>query len=243
MDFPLFDFILASLLMGLGIGFDVALATVSRAQQLNTFRLAFIWVLGVSLTHTLFPMIGYLLAYFSVQVQPAIAPVIGVIAFTCIFFYLKAEFKQIANPEQENNNSQLLVTLGLILAVSWDALWSGPAKSAQVIGWPELMVWVSFLIVGAMVSLLAIGSLKFSHYIEGLNQKNAYMNWVGCWIQYSVIGYFGLLALLRYTLQVNMSWWQILLMSMLLIAGSLWFCIYSRDNYSRDKKGYVAKLS
>jgi len=237
MDFPLFDFILASLLMGLGIGFDVALATVSRAQQLNTFRLAFIWVLGVSLTHTVFPMIGYLLAYFSVQVQPAIAPVIGVIAFTCIFFYLKAELKQIANPEQENNNSQLLVTLGLILAVSWDALWSGPAKSAQVIGWPELMVWVSFLIVGSMVAFLAIISLKFSRYINRMTHQREYINWIFCWIQYSVIGYFGLLAMLRYTLQVNLYWWQILLLSMLLIAGSLLFSIYGRSN-----KRYTAKL-
>lgn len=237
MDFPLFDFILASILMGLGIGLDVAIATVARSKQLNTFRLAFIWILGVSLTHTLFPMIGYLLAYFSVQVQPGIAPFIGVIAFTCIFFYLKSEMNQIVNPAPENEQSQLLVTLGLILAVSWDALWSGPAKSAQVIGWPELMVWVSFIIVGLMVAFLAIVSLKFSQYIKHITNRRAYMNWVGCWVQYSVIGYFGLLAILRYTLQINLYWWQILLLSMLLIALSLLFCLYSKAN-----KIYIAKL-
>ena len=229
MDFPLLDFALASLLMGLGIGFDVVLATVARASQLRTLRMALVWVIGVSLTHTLFPMVGYLLAYFSVQVQPGITPVIGVLAFICIFVYLKGELGQLAHPEQDSDSTQLLVTLGLILAVSWDALWSGPAKSAQVIGWPEMLVWISFLVVGALVSLLAITSLQFARSIEQIAEKRQYMHWLGCWVQYSVIGYFGLLALLRYTLQINLQWWQILVMSLLIIAGCMTLSLRNRN--------------
>ncbi len=91
-----------------------------------------------------------------------------------------------------------MVTLGLILAVSWDALWSGPAKSAQVIGWPELFVWGSFLVVGAFVSLLAIVSLNFALRVNQSLQQTRLSQWFGQWVQYSVIAYFGLLALLHF---------------------------------------------
>lgn len=230
MDFPLLDFTLASVLMGLGIGLDVAIATVARAGQLTTFRTAAIWVIGVSLTHTIFPMFGYLLTYFSVQVTPEITPIIGILAFVCIFFYLKAELFELAHPEQEQNNSQILITLGLILAVSWDALWSGPAKSAQVIGWPELMVWISFLLVGAMVSILAMMSLKLSKSFIRISEKRQYLGWLGNWVQYAVIGYFGLLALFRYTLGINLYWWQILLISFTTIGMCMWLCFQHRCN-------------
>lgn len=216
-DFALFDFIIASLLMGLGIGADVAVATVARAGQLSTVRVAVIWVVGVSLTHTLFPMLGYLLTYFSIQMQPGLEPVIGLMAFGCIFVYLKNELIELSRPKQPSQGRQLMVTLGLILAVSWDALWSGPAKSAQVIGWPELFVWGSFLVVGAFVSLLAIVSLTFGIKVKQSLQQTRLSQWFAHWVQYSVIGYFGLLALLRYTLAVNIYWWQVLILSSVFI--------------------------
>ncbi|NMP30224.1 hypothetical protein HII17_01505 [Thalassotalea sp. M1531] len=230
MGFPLLDFALASVLMGLGIGLDVAIATVARSGQLATFKTAALWVIGVSLTHTLFPMVGYLLTYFSVQVMPEITPVIGILAFVCIFLYLKGEFIELAHPEQKNEHSQILITLGLILAVSWDALWSGPAKSAQVIGWPELMVWVSFILVGGMVSILAIMSLRMSQLLNHYTANRPYLAWIGSWVQYAVIGYFGLLALVRYTLVLNLYWWQILLISCLLVGVCMLLCIQSRNS-------------
>lgn len=223
MEFPLFDFALACLLMGLGIGIDVAVATIARAGQLRTLRLAVIWIFGVSATHTLFPMAGYLFTYFSVQIMPGVTPLIGLVAFTCIFIYLKSELIQLARPETESDNTQLLVTLGLILAVSWDALWSGPAKSAQVIGWPEILVWLSFIVVGALVSVLAMGSLKFAQVIQSYCARRDYINWFGLWVQFSVISYFGFLALFRYTFQIGLSWWQILMVSAFVIGGCLVF--------------------
>lgn len=232
MDFPLFDFVTASVLMGLGIGVDVALATVARSAQLQTARLILLWVVGVSLTHTVFPMVGYLMAYFSVQVLPGVTPLIGVLAFSCIFVYLKGELVALVNPQDPAENRQLLITLGLILAVSWDALWSGPAKSAQVIGWPELLVRGSFLVVGALVSLLAIFSLRFASHIHCFTERRPALHWAGLWVQYSVIAYFGLLALLRYTLNAQMSWWQILCMALGLMGLCLGACLSKRKSLS-----------
>ncbi|GAB3032059.1 manganese efflux pump [Bowmanella dokdonensis] len=212
MELPLLDFVLASVLMGLGIGADVALATLLRARHLNTWRAAAIWILGVSLTHTLFPMSGYLLAYLSIQWLPGITPLVGILAFVCVVWYLKVELWNA--PQDEAQERQLVLSLGLILAVSWDALWSGPAKSAQVIDWPELLVWLSFVLVGMVVAGMALMSLRLGRLFR-LTEHPDSAAWVpiGQWLQYSVIAYFGLLALLRYTLSLPLLWWQILILA------------------------------
>lgn len=218
MEFALFDFIIASLLMGLGIGSDVAIATFARSNQLTTLRVAAIWIIGVSFTHTLFPMLGYLLTYFSLQLNPNIEPIVGLIAFGFILFYLVGELSDFFKPKDNAQDRQILVTLGLILAVSWDALWSGPAKSAQVVGWPELFIWGSFIVVGMFVSIMAIVSLNFALRFKHLAKGKESTRWCIYWLQYTVIGYFGLLALFNYTLGLQFFWWQTLLSSGVIIA-------------------------
>ena len=213
MDISWLDFAFACVLMGIGIGTDVALATLARAEQLTGMKTIAIWVIGVSLTHTLFPMLGYLTTYFSVQVIPVLTPIVGVLAALCIFWFLYHEIKSLGGGDEKPESQRLLVSLGLILAVSWDALWSGPAKSAQVIGWPELLVWVSFILVGIAVSILAISSVVFSRVLEPIMLKRKGMHLSLLWAQYSVIGYFGFLAILRYTFNFNLPWYGIMLLS------------------------------
>ncbi|WP_281559060.1 hypothetical protein [Thalassomonas sp. RHCl1] len=218
----LVDFICASVFMGLGVGVDVAAATFARANQLKALALVLLWVIGVSLTHSLFPMLGYLLTYFSVNALPALTPVIGIIAFACIALYLKSELTHFspAASTRPAQDKQLLVTCGVILAVSWDALWSGPAKSAQVVGWPETWVWLSFAIVGVVVALLAITSLLLARQLAKqftCTKAGLAANWLSAALQYTVIGYFGLLALCRYSLSLNWAWWQLLLLAALMV--------------------------
>lgn len=234
MDVSLVDFGFACLLMGIGIGTDVALATLARANQLKSVQTILVWVVGVSLTHTLFPMLGYLMTYFSVQVLPFLTPIVGIVAATCIFWFLYHELQSFGDDSDTSDNvgdnQRLLMSLGLILAVSWDALWSGPAKSAQVIGWPELLVWVSFLLVGVAVSLLAISSVVFSRVLEPIVLKSQKIHLGLLWLQYSVIAYFGYLAVLRYTLNLNLPWFIIMLLSCLSIGGLMSKCYRMSGN-------------
>lgn len=211
-------FLTACLLMGLGIGADVAITTMARSGHLNNNPMQkWCWIIGVTATHTLFPMLGYLLAYFSVQSLPALTPLVGLIAFACIFWYLKNEL--LARDDESTDNGSLFVSFGLILAVSWDALWSGPAKSAQVIGWPELLVWLSFALVGAVVAFCAIYSLRLSKQFEHwFNGNNTQVVGFGSWLQYTVIGYFGILALSRYCLNLHLNWFELFVVSGVLIA-------------------------
>ena len=84
-------FLLASTVMALGIGLDAALATLTRVSHLKNQSQRIYWVVGVSVTHTLFPMIGYLFAHYSIQFFPLITPIIGVIACGLVLNFLYDE--------------------------------------------------------------------------------------------------------------------------------------------------------
>jgi len=212
------DILLACLLMGLGIGIDVALATFVRASSMNGIRTISLWLLGVTLTHTLFPMAGYLVAYFSISVQPLITPLVGILAFLFIAYFVKEELLAM----NDKSAPSLMINFALILAVSWDALWSGPAKSAQVVNWPEYWVWASFLIVGLVVLIFASFSLWLAKKVRINYIKVSWLPFeIGQWLQLSVVSYFGLLALLRYTFQFDVIEWQVLIASAVIIGMCL----------------------
>lgn len=213
------NFLIACVLMGLGIGLDVAIATALRARSLRQQNMTLLWIAGVSLTHTLFPMAGYLLTYFSIQSLPTMTPLIGLIAFGLIAWFL---WEELFSQQEDSEGHSLMLTLGIILAVSWDALWSGPAKSAQVEGWSELMIGLSFLFVGVVVLAFAIFAYRLGLVVCNQYLQDSKTVAIMLWLQYSVITYFGLLALSKYTLGLELFWWMILTASMLLIAISMW---------------------
>lgn len=218
MSSSLFEILSACLIMGVGIGADVALATFLRAKAMVRKRTVFFWIFGVTLTHTLFPMVGYLLAHYSINSAPIISPIVGIVAFSFIAYFVMQELSTDSENDLDINHAQLLVTLGLILSVSWDALWSGPAKSAQVIGWSEFWVWSSFLIVGSVVTLFSVCSYLLAKYVHiAMFQPKWLVFDMGQWVQLSIVSYFGLLALLRYTFDVQWPWWILLMMSFVLI--------------------------
>lgn len=209
------DFILPCLVMGLGIGADVAIATVLRSQQLGSFKRCFFWLAGVTMTHTLFPMVGYLLTYFSIQALPWLTPLIGLLAFSFIAYFLWEEVSDFISMENSDHKpgSQLMISCALILAISWDALWSGPAKSAQVVGWNESLIWLSFGVVGLVVACCALLALLSAKYLLSNAKINKNSIRLGLWLQYSVLSYFGLLAILRYTFALEVESWQVFLVT------------------------------
>ena len=89
--------------------------------------------------------------------------------------------------------------------------------------------------VGAFVSLLAIVSLTFALRVKQSLQQTRLSQSFAHWVQYSVIGYFGLLALLRYTLAVDIYWWQVLILSAVLIALVMTKVILQASNLSSVK--------
>lgn len=205
------EFWTASLLMGAGIGIDAALATGMQGSRFSRRSQALAWIAGITLTHTVFPLAGYSLSYLGLLQLPVLSPLVGLLAFVLIGSFLLSEWRRPAG--HEGNGSSALAGIGLLLAVSWDALWSGPAKSAQVVDWPPLAVWASFVVVGAVVALLCWLAWCLADHVSQL-ADNALLQ---C-CQYSIIGYFGWLALCRYTFALDIHWPWLLLFSLLLTA-------------------------
>lgn len=88
------------------------------------------------------------------------------------------------------------------MAVSWDAAWSGPAKSAQATeaGWTDYEVAVSFGIAGLLVAFAAQSSLVVARWMNKRKFDNAekmanYSN-LGKYVETSVIGGFGVMSFL-----------------------------------------------
>ncbi len=220
----LIEFFAASVLMGIGIGLDAAIVTSLQAHAMPSRKHAFNWIIGISLTHTLFPIVGYFLSYIGLQKMPMLAPVIGIIAFLLIAYFIVGELRIYMMQNSESNDSHqksALVSIGLIIAVSWDALWSGPAKSAQVIHWPDFAIWSSFFLVGFTVMLLTSVSFLLTRFLDKLSYRFEHMQYheLARWLQYSVISYFGWLALTRYTLDIFIQVPYLLLFSFVLMGG------------------------
>ena len=219
-------FVCASTLMALGIGIDAALATFVRSGHFKNNWQGFYWIAGVVITHTVFPMAGYFLAYLSVHQLPILAPIVGVVAFILVAHFLYTEL--LHDSESELHHSSW-ITMGLILAVSWDALWSGPAKSAQVLDWSQWMIWLSFLWVGAVVCLLCVVSFLIGkRWLLSLKDNSRLLPFM-LWLQFSVIGYFGWLALFRYTFN-----WQLSELSIFCLSGVVIYIIQVKQKQSQQ---------
>lgn len=206
----LLSFILPSMLMGLGIAIDVAIATVTRFRDDSV---AFgNWTLPITATHILLPAFGYYGWWFLGQEYVGLAMVLGLVAFGLIATFLYETICEWVDVEpvislgpvtgwlfRETNDDSKGRWIA-ILAVSMDALWSGPAKAAQAQsgGWTDMQVFISFFIAGAIVALVAQASLltaqllqrtRFSD-VEGLSRKLV----LGKFLEVSILGGFGVLS-------------------------------------------------
>lgn len=200
-----------SQLMGLGIAIDVTLATVAKFRDKN---LGFWnWTFPITCTHIGFPAIGYYGFWGLSEAYPMASPILGLIGALLVVLFIYEVFCDWIGVEPvfgisaaigkiagfEENDARRMVA---IMAVSWDALWSGPAKAAQAVeaGWTDFEVLVSFGIAGAFVAFAAQLALMMARRLNKRQFKDAvkmarYSNF-GKFVETSVIGGFGVMSFL-----------------------------------------------
>jgi hypothetical protein len=198
------------MLMGFGIAIDVALATVSKFhdRELSWKN----WTLPIMATHIAFPAIGYYLFWGLGKEFAAISSLLGIIGFLFVLAFVYEVVCEAVGKEpifgisewmskrmglQENDTRRFIA----ILAVSWDALWSGPAKAAQAVAgsWGTKEVIFSFPVAGLTVALIAQISLGAAWLLRQKKFKSVermaeWFVW-GKYVELSVIGGFGILSL------------------------------------------------
>ncbi|MEP6341016.1 hypothetical protein, partial [Parasphingorhabdus sp.] len=205
------NFLFPSILMGLGIAIDVAIATVARFRD-NTMTFKS-WTLPVALTHILLPAFGYYGWWFLGQQFEGLGLILGLLAFAMIAVFVYeaicewigakpiVSLEPLTNWIFRNADQQSRGRFVMIMAVSMDALWSGPAKAAQAASgqWSPFEVFVSFFIAGvvvavvAQVSLLAAFALRRSSFSN--NHHLAIYLVGGKYFEATILFAFGLLSL------------------------------------------------
>lgn len=204
------SYLLASGFLGLGIAIDVALASLGVSALLHSPRQRRIWIGGVSATHVLFPMVGYYGFAAAYRALPSLQVALGVSAAVLVAVFLVSEFR--ASLEPDDDDTPTGITLVFILAVSWDALWSGPAKSAQAVAWTDEQVFWSFMIAGSVVSAIAAlatyASQKVHRWLANADDRSRAATWqvAALWLEFSIIAYFGCLSLVRYVFEAPWTW-------------------------------------
>ncbi len=211
-EFDFFSFWLPSILMGVGIAIDVAMATVSKFRDRTmSFQN---WTLPIMGTHILFPAFGYYGFWGLRKEFSALTPVLGFVGFIFVFLFVyEVVCEAIGKEPVFGISSWFSDRMGLkeddtrriiaILAVSWDALWSGPAKAAQAAAgnWTIMEVVLSFPVAGMTVALVAEASLAVARILQRKKfESSEEMAWWFVWGKYfelSVIGGFGVLSLIQ----------------------------------------------
>jgi len=208
-NFDMLTFIIPSIFMGLGIAIDVALATLVRFKNANISWQN--WTLPVTLIHILFAAFGYFTFWLLHQTIPALHMVLGITGFVFVFLFIYEVLVETLGAKPffslsewisrligfSKNDSRTLVA---ILAVSWDALWSGPAKAAQAVAgaWSNMEVMLSFVIAGLVVAVVAEISLIIAQGLRRKRKSRKSLKWYfvsGKYLEMTVIGGFGVLSL------------------------------------------------
>lgn len=207
-----FYYFIACFIMGLGIGLDVVLGTLSRTKYLDKTN-RWLWIRRIAFTHIAFPMIGYYGFIELFYLFPSIRVVLGLVAFILILIFLFDIIKSWLSEDDDKSDETSPFSWAVVLTVSWDALFSGPAKSAQALNWNQTEVFLSFFLSGLVVTFLAIIAVQIAFVIQRLAAKLiatsidslVYAQLFMMFAEFAIFTYFGLLALIRYSFHSEFS--------------------------------------
>ncbi len=203
-------FLIPSILMGIGVGMDVFIATIAKYRDKALSWKT--WTIPVVITHVSFPALGYFMFWALSTSLPVAQIILGVIGFVLVTLFVYEVICESAGVEPifgisdwigkkfgfKEEDSRLFIT---VLAVSWDALWSGPAKAAQATAgnWSTWEVVFSFAIAGLVVAVVAELALFLAYFLRNRNFKNPVsvtrFTIIGKYLELSVIGGFGILSI------------------------------------------------
>ncbi len=195
--------------MAIGISIDILFATLARYKKPLSIKT---WVLPIIGTHTLLPAAGFYLVGGLQEAVPELRFLLGLAGFTLVTLFIYEEISEKLNhkpvfaicgklsellPIQKSTASSMIA----VMAVSWDALLSGPSLAAGIKAahWGFELTAASFIIVGLGVAIITFGSFWFTLWLRKRNFHDAELManvhlWGEC-AGFSVIGGFGVLSL------------------------------------------------
>lgn len=170
-EFSLYDYWLA-FSSGIGIAIDVFVATVAMWRSLDTAQKKLIWVGGVGVSHIVLPIISGAAAYGGDRLSGGsnmITKGIATAASAAVYNHTIGVIKDEEDEEEfDFNFKNFADLLGKIMAVSMDALATGPAKYEQMklAGWSQEKSFKAIAIGGFTVMGVAMTALKLAEKLQ-----------------------------------------------------------------------------
>lgn len=217
-----------SIMSGLGIAIDVAVATLAMYRQLDTVNKQSLWTVGVGLSHILLPILsgtmtaGLEQASNETNYGDLLNRALSAGGFGLIMKFL---YNEINGPEDQDNTDANILTakdiskyLAAIWAVSVDAAVSGPAKYKQASNqdWSLNKTLKSAAVGGLTVSLVSLSALKFANKLREKYADNSNVedflekhDETILGIEAFILNYFGADALLNGTFKTDTGFWGV----------------------------------
>jgi magnesium-transporting ATPase (P-type) len=144
-DFAFFNFTAAA-----GIAIDACLLVLLRFRHFSHLSDAAKWCLAVGATHVVFPLCGFVLSWRVIAFFPPLTGYVYLAGAALLTLLVILVMRDVIaeSPSDESSRTFSLA----VLAVSWDALLSGPGKVVLLARYPSALAWLSFLLVGVLVA-------------------------------------------------------------------------------------------
>ena len=219
-----------SVMSGLGIAIDVAVATLAMYRQLDTPQKQTMWTAGVGLSHILLPVLsgtataGLETASDHTNYGDILNRGLSAGGFGLIMKFLYDEINGPDDEDEENTEESILNAkdiskyLAAIWAVSVDAAVSGPAKYKQASNqdWSLDKTLKSAAIGGLTVSLVAFSALQLANKLREKYANNSNVedflekhDETILGIEAFILNYFGADALLNGTFKTDTGFWGV----------------------------------
>ena len=223
-------FYTVSVMSGLGIAIDVAVATLAMYRQLDTVKKQTMWTAGVGLSHIILPILSGTLtaglegASNQTNYSDILNKSLSAGGFGLIMKFLYDEINGDENEQEEDTEESILNAkdvskyLAAIWAVSVDAAVSGPAKYKQASNqnWSLDKTMKSAAIGGLTVSLVAFSALKLANKLRDKFADNTNVedflekhDETILGIEAFILNYFGVDALLNGTFKTDTGFWGV----------------------------------
>lgn len=214
-------YLVRCVIIGVGIGIDVAIITLSLASKLNNWDKRLLWCMRVSVWHTTLPMFGLLLFLSFALSGAGLNYSIG-IAGALLLLYLYYSFFSSEQDEPEEITVREFV---LILSVSLDSFLVGPSLIANTENWSALQMCVSYLLSGLVVGLVA----SFFAFIGSIIKpdKGKSIIKAGRFLEHLIISYFAWFAILVHGLGFELS--RFFVLALVLVLTSILFGAFKRN--------------
>jgi len=193
------EFWAINLALSLSLAIDAVMVTFAGYSYFKNWRASWRWSIAVGGTHLLFPLIGFVGGFYIADSRIsriAVYSLGGLVLTVFTGLVLRDALRPLSAAPALQKRFALAV-----IAVSIDALITGPGKTAVTARWNAAQVWFSFFLVGLLVFVLVliatIPARRLNERVSQLEQgttvdhlKNARAFTAGILLEVIVFSYF-----------------------------------------------------